>query len=151
MDIDLVLAIAHHLAVFTLVAVFAVEFAMIRPGLAGPAIQSLSRIDAVYGAFAGIVILVGVIRLFFGAKGWDYYAANEMFWGKMAAFLLVGLLSIPPSIAIRRWAKGLAGSPTYLPPPGEIASSRRFIHLQAAFLVLIPVFAAAMARSYGLS
>lgn len=149
MDIDLILAIAHHIAVFSLVAIFAVEFALVRPGLAGPGLKQLGRIDGAYGAVAGIVIIVGIIRVIFGASGWDYYAGNHMFWGKMAAFLLMGLLSIPPSMAIRRWAKGLAESKSYTPPTAEIAASRRFIHLQAGFLVLIPIFAAAMARGYG--
>jgi putative membrane protein len=36
-------------------------------------------------------------------------------------------------------------------PATEIATSRRFIHLQAGMLVLIPIFAAAMARGYGAS
>ena len=30
--LDLILAIAHHLAVFTYVAMFAAEFALLRPG-----------------------------------------------------------------------------------------------------------------------
>jgi putative membrane protein len=149
MDIDLILAIAHHLAVFALVAIFAVEFALIRPGLAAPAIRQLGRIDGVYGALAGVVIVVGIIRTVFAAKGWDYYAGNHMFWGKMTAFLLVGLLSVPPTLAIRRWAKGLADSASFAPPAGEIAAARRFIHLQAAFLLLVPIFAAAMARGSG--
>ena len=150
MAADLILAIAHHLAVFTLVAVFAVEFAAVRPGLAASAIRQLGRIDAVYGAAAGIVVVIGIIRVVFGAKGWDYYAGNHMFWGKMIAFLLVGLLSLPPTLAIRRWSKGLTADAAYVPPASEIAASRRFIHLQAGFLVLVPVFAAAMARGYGM-
>lgn len=149
MDIDLVLAIAHHLAVFTLVAVFAIEFAQVRPGLAGPAIRQLGRIDAIYGAMAGIVVLVGLTRVIFGASGWSYYAGNHMFWGKMTAFLLVGILSIPPTLAFRRWTKHLATNADFVPPALELAASRRFLHLQAALFVLIPSFAAAMARGYG--
>ena len=49
MDIDLILASAHHVAVFTLVGLFAAEFAMLRPGLAGPRIGQLARIDGAYG------------------------------------------------------------------------------------------------------
>jgi putative membrane protein len=149
MDIDLALAIAHHLAVFSLVAIFAVEFALVRPGLAAPGVRQLGRIDAVYGATAGIVVVVGIIRVIFSASGWDYYAGNHMFWGKMTAFLLVGILSVPPTLAIRRWAKNLAVDSSYCPAEKEITASRRFIHGQAALLVLIPSFAAAMARGYG--
>jgi len=149
MDLDLILACAHHLAVFTLVAIFAAEFALVRPGLSGARLSQLARIDAAYGAVAGIVIVVGIVRVIFGAVGYEYYISNHAFWGKMAAFVIMGLLTIPPTLAFRRWTKAGAGLSDYAPPAGEIAASRRFIHLQAGILVLIPIFAAAMARGYG--
>jgi len=149
MDWDLLLASAHHLAVFGLVALFAAEFALMRPGLSGPAIARLARIDSAYGGIAGLVIIIGVLRVFFGAVDESYYWGNQAFWGKMAAFLVMGLLTIPPTMAIRRWVKAVQGATDYAPPAGEISASRRFIHLQAAILLLIPIFAAAMARGYG--
>ena len=68
MDIDLILAIGHHLAVFLLVAIFAAEFALLRPGLAGARVGQLARIDAAYGGVAALVIVVGVLRVIFGAR-----------------------------------------------------------------------------------
>lgn len=149
MDIDLVLAIAHHLAVFTLVAIFAAEFTVIRPGLGGARISQLARIDAAYGGVAAVVIVVGVARVIFGATGWEYYLGNHSFWGKMIAFLIMGLLTIPPTMAIRRWNGAAKDNPGYVVPAAEIAVNRRFIHIQAGLLALIPIFAAAMARGYG--
>ena len=149
MDIDLLLAIGHHLVVFLLVAIRAAEFALLRPGLAGARIRQLARIDAAYGGVATLVIIVGVLRVIYGASGWEYYVGNYAFWGKMAAFLVMGLLTIPPTLAIRRWLKASTGDAAYAIPAAEIAISRRYIHLQAAILVLIPIFAAAMARGYG--
>lgn len=148
MDIDLLLAIGHHLAVFLLVAILAAEFALLRPGLSASRIAQLARIDAAYGGVAALVILIGVLRVIFGASGWEYYVANYAFWAKMAAFLLVGLLSIQPTLAIRRWNKAGAD---YAAPEAEIAISRRYLRLQVALLVLIPIFAAAMARGYGIA
>jgi len=149
MDIDLGLAIAHHLAVFTLVALYAAEFALLRPGLGGARIGQLTRIDAAYGAMAGVVIVVGIIRVMFGAVGWEYYVSNHAFWGKMAAFLVMGLLTIQPTMAIRRWLKASRRDGGYMIPETEIATSRRLVHIQAGVLLLIPIFAAAMARGYG--
>ena len=149
MDIDLILASAHHLAVFSLVGLFAAEFAMLRPGLAGPRIGQLARIDATYGAMAGLVVVIGILRVVFGAAGWQYYLGNQMFWAKMAAFLIMGLLTIPPTLAMRRWANAARTEPGYQPAASEVSGNRRYIHLQAAVLLLIPIFAAAMARGYG--
>ena len=149
MEIDLVLAIAHHLAVFTLVGLYFAEFALLRVGLSGPRIGQLAAVDAAYGGVAGLVIVVGIIRVIFGAVGWEYYVGNQAFWGKMAAFLVMGLLTIQPTIAVRRWLKASKDRPDYVVPQDEIARSRRFVVLQAGVLVLIPMFAAAMARGYG--
>src|SRR5690606_23656017 len=146
MAIDLILTSAHHLAVFTLVGVFAAEFALLRPGIAGPRLTQLARLDAAYGVVATIVIMVGAARVIFGASGWDYYVGSHAFWGKMGAFLSVGLLTVPPSLAIRKWSRALAGDARFSPDPGEIAASRRYLHLQACFLLFILVFAAIMAR-----
>jgi putative membrane protein len=145
MDWNLLLAIAHHLAVFTLVAIFAAEFVLLRPGLTQVQVGQLARIDAAYGIVAGVVIVVGIVRVIFGGTGWEYYVTNHAFWGKMAAFVIMGLLTVPPTIAIRRWAK--AGE--VAPPEAEVRANRRFLHLQAGVLLLIPIFAAAMARGYG--
>ena len=147
--LDLILASTHHLAVFILVALFAAEFALVRPGLSGPRLSQLARIDAAYGAVAGIVIIVGIIRVIFGAVGYEYSIGNQAFWGKMTAFLVMGLLTIPPTVAFRRWARAGAEQADYAPPASEISANRRFIHLQAGVLLLIPIFAAAMARGYG--
>ena len=136
MDIDLLLAISHHLMVFLLVAIFAAEFVLLRPGLSGSRIGHLARVDAAYGGVATLVIIVGVLRV--------------TFWAKMAAFLAAGLLTIPPTLAIRRWLKASEDDVAYIVPPDEIAASRRYIHLQAGILILIPIFAAAMARGYGI-
>ena len=149
MDIDLLLAIAHHLAVFTLVGIFAAEFALLRPGLSGPRIGQLARLDAAYGGVAGLVIVVGILRVIFGAAGWEYYAGNHAFWGKMVAFLIMGLLTIPPTLAIRTWQNGFAADAGYSPASADVARNRRYLHIQAGFLLLIPIFAAAMARGYG--
>lgn len=151
MDIDLILACAHHLAVFSVIGIVAAEFALLRPGIAGARLSQLARIDGAYGAAATLVIVAGVGRVFFGVNGSGYYIGNQVFWAKMGLFILVGLLSIQPTISFIRWNKALKADAGYAPPPKEISASRRFIHLQVAGLALIPLFAAAMARGYGVS
>ena len=144
LDLNLILAIAHHLAVFVLVAIFAAEFALLRPGIEGKRLVQLGKIDGAYGAVAGLVIVVGIVRVIFGGAGWEYYVGNWAFWLKMAAFLAVGLLSIPPTMAIIGWRR--AGS---TPSDAEVNTVRRYLYAEAALLAFIPAFAATMARGYG--
>ena len=67
-----------------------------------------------------------------------------MFWTKIAIFLLVGLLSIPPTLAFLRWKRAQDA-----PPATEITRVRRFLLAEVALFALLPVFAAAVARGYG--
>lgn len=145
MDWSFILACAHHVAVFALVGVFAAEFALIRPGLSAAQVSQLSKIDAAYGGLAVLVIIVGVIRVWFGTGDPGYYLGNWAFWAKIGAFTIMGVLTIPPTLAIRKWLKAGEGAP----PAGKIAAARRYVHLQAVALVFVPIFAAAMARGYG--
>ena len=146
---DLVLAIAHHLTVFTLAGLLIAEVALLRPGLSPQRIRQLSAIDTAYGAVAGLIIIVGVLRVSFGDKGASYYIHNWAFWLKMAAFVLVGLLSVPPTLAIIGWRRKLAADSAFSPDSATIAGLRRFYIGEIAAFAVIPAFAAAMARGYG--
>ncbi|WP_423065675.1 DUF2214 family protein [Devosia sp. CN2-171] len=147
--LDLILAILHHLAVFSLVGIFAGEFALLRPGIEGRRLGQLGSLDAAYGAAAGLVIIVGIVRVIFGAAGWEYYVGNWVFWAKMLAFVAMGIASVPATIAIARWRRTAQADPGFVPPPPEVARARQFLWLQVAIFVFIPSFAAAMARGYG--
>lgn len=145
METDLLLAMAHHGLAFLLVGVLAMEIALVRPGLSAASLPFLSRVDAAYGAVAVALIAIGVCRVIYGAKGWDYYAPYPVFWAKMAAFAAVGLLSIPPTIAILRWRRAAGGGAEDI-PQSQIRTVRTYLFAEAGFLAAIPLLAAMMAR-----
>ncbi len=147
---DLLLAIAHHLLIFAILAVLAMELTMVRPEISNRQLLRLGRLDLAYGILATLILIVGFGRVFFGAKPWDFYIYNWVFWAKIAAFVAVGALSGPPTLRIARWRASAVADPGFRPPSGEIASVRRFMHYEAVVFILIPIFAAMMARGYGL-
>ncbi len=146
---DLWLAIAHHLCVFSLAGILVAEMVLLRPGMTRERLLQLSRIDIAYGIVAALVVIVGVLRVNFGDKGADYYIHNWAFWLKMAAFVLVGLLSIPPTLSIAGWRRALKADASFTPPPARIARLRQFFAGELVAFAFIPAFAAAMARGYG--
>jgi putative membrane protein len=147
---DLILAILHHLLVFSLVALLAIELTLVRKGLTSATIARLAAIDGAYGAIAGLVLIVGFLRVFFGLKGAEFYFSNGFFWAKIAAFAAVGILSIPPTLRFLTWRRASRADPSFTPSEAEIGSVRRMLHFETVPLVLIPIFAAAMARGYDL-
>ena len=145
---DLVLAILHHLAILTLIVLLAFEFALLRPGITADMLRRVTNVDAAYGASAGLVVVIGVSRVIWGAKGAEFYLSNPWFWAKMGSLLCIGLLSIPPTLALLKWRKARALDAAFLPNDGEVARLRRFVHVEVGLLALVVAFAAAMAR-YG--
>jgi putative membrane protein len=83
-----------------------------------------------------------------GIKGAGFYLSNPWFWAKMASFALIGLLSIPPTLALLKWRKAAKQDAAFLPSSGDVARLRVFLGAEVALLGLVVIFAAAMAR-YG--
>lgn len=143
--LDLVLAVGHHLSIFALFGVLVAELVLVRKGLDADAIKRVANIDLWYGILAGVIVAFGFSRAVFAAKGWDYYQHNAVFWAKIFVFVVIGLLSVPPTLAYIRWRKPEAPAPS----DSEIVGLRRLLWLEVALFALLPILAAAMARGYG--
>ncbi len=146
---DLLLAIAHHLLIFALAAVLVAEMMLVRPQMRSADAAKVARIDIAFGVLAGLVLIVGFARVYFGLMGADYYWHNSFFHAKLGAVLLVGILSIWPTMRFIKWRRAMRDNPDFVPPLAEVENTRRFIHLELVVFFLIPVFAALMARGYG--
>ncbi|QBX37578.1 DUF2214 family protein [Brevundimonas sp. S30B] len=141
---DLLLAILHHVLVFGLFGMVVLERALV----AAPVIDArrLARIDAGVGMTSALVLGVGVARVVWGGKGWAFYEANPFFWAKLATFMLIGLLSIGPTLSFLRWAKSARDRPDFQPAAVEITTTRNRLGIMALMFVPLVSFAAAMAR-----
>ena len=142
--LDLALAIGHHLLIFAVFGIICMEFWAVRPGLSAATISRIGAIDTGYGLLAAAVLIVGFARAIFAAKGWSYYSHNAFFWAKLLTFALIGVLSLPPTLALIRWRR--SGVP---PGDAEVARIRRYLHSELGLFLFLPLFAAAMARGYG--
>ena len=147
---DFMLASLHHLGVFALVGILFAELVLMRPGLDAATIIRIGRLDLGYGLAAGLIVIAGFARVFLGAKGPDFYLANPIFWTKIGLFALIGLLSIQPTMRFLAWRRALKLDPHMLPAPADLRNAKRFVHIEAALLLILPILAAAMARGYGL-
>jgi putative membrane protein len=143
--LDLAAAIAHHLLIFGLFGMLAAELVLVKQGIDQAGVRRVAAVDTWYGVLAVLILVVGFGRAIYAAKGWPYYSHNGFFWAKIATFALIGLLSAPPTIAFARWRK--AGG---VPNQTQVASVRYFLWAEVALFPLLLVFAAAMARGYGM-
>lgn len=135
------LAFLHHLAAFTLVSALAVEFVLLRGEVDARTVRRLGMADAVLGASAGVLLVVGLLRVFYFEKGAAFYWHNASFIAKFALFIAVALLSIYPTVKFFAWRKGVDAA--------SVARVRRILHWELVGVVLILLFAALMARGIG--
>ena len=137
------MAFLHHVAAFALVAALAVEFVVIRDELTPRTARRLARADLVVGLSAGVLLVVGLLRVFYFEKGAAFYLHNSAFIAKMVLFVLVALLSIYPTLKFLAWRRGI--------DPTAVPNIRRLLHLELVGVVLILLCAALMARGIGFS
>jgi putative membrane protein len=139
-------AFLHHVAAFTLVGALAVEFVLIRGDLTLSTARRLQVTDAVLGASATILLVVGLARVFFFEKGAAYYFHNHAFLGKLSLFILTAVLSIVPTIEFLSWRKAVKAGQAPVVAAAKLKRARMIIHIELAAIVLILLFAAIMAR-----
>jgi putative membrane protein len=145
MNLDFLLTCLHHIALLVLVASLAGEVALMRQAPSASGLQALGKLDVVYGISAGALLVIGLSRVFWAAKGASYYLTSLPFWIKMFVFLSVGLLSIVPTVRFIRWRKALAQTGA-LPSQVDWDATRKLAVTQLHSLALIVIAAAAMAR-----
>ena len=146
---DALLAYLHFTAILILASSLGAEALLLRAQVGAATLRALARADLLYGISSGVVIATGLARLFYGAKGYAFHAGNPVFWAKLALFLAVGLLSIPPTLRFIRWRRALKTEPAFVPHESELAATRRLVFIELHLLALIPLAAVFMARGMG--
>ena len=142
-------AFLHHLAAFAVVAALAVELVLLGNALTTRSARRLQVIDAVYGVSAGVLLVIGLLRVFYFEKGASYYFQSVPFIAKLTFFVAVGVLSIYPTVIYRGWAKSLKLGQAPVVAADTIRTMRAVIHWQLVGVVLILLCAALMARGIG--
>ena len=139
-------AFLHHLAAFTLVSAIAVEFVLIRQELTLGSARRLVAADAVLGAAATVLLIVGLLRVFYFEKGAAYYFQSHAFLAKFGLFILLALLSAIPTVEFLSWRVALNAGQMPRPEAKKLRMVTGVIHAELTGIVIILLCAAIMAR-----
>jgi len=139
-------AFLHHLSAFALVAALAIELVLIRQKMTLANARKLQAVDAVLGAAAGLLLLVGLARVFLFEKGADYYFSSHAFLSKFGIFILLAVLSIIPTREFLSWRKATSEDRPPVVSEAKLRTMRRIIHIELGGVALILLFAAMMAK-----
>jgi putative membrane protein len=144
-----ILAYLHIAAILALFVFLTSQAALCRTEWMSPAVvRRLARVDILYLAAAIAVLATGVLRVVLGAKGMPTYLGNWLLHLKFTGFIVIGLLSIGPTLAYRRWLKA-ANANGSLPSAAELSKTRKLVMIEAHLGALVPLAATFMARGWG--
>jgi putative membrane protein len=143
-------AFLHHVSAFALFAALVVQFVLIRSFLTVESARKILAADMVTGMSAGVLLVVGLLRVAYFEKGAYYYFHTWTFIAKLALFIAVGLASIVPTREFLRWRPAIKAGQVPKVAPEKLKQVRSIIHGELAGVVLILLFAALMARGIGL-
>ncbi|WP_416424472.1 DUF2214 family protein [Pseudomonas sp. App30] len=142
-------AYLHYLSIFALFALLSLEHVLLKPEPTLAQARSLIRVDMLFGIAAGLVLLTGLARLLWFAKGPTYYLHNGFFHAKVALFVLIGLLSILPTVRFLGWRAAVKAGRAPAVSAASVRQMTMVIRLELALLVLVPLMATLMARGFG--
>src|SRR5258705_2577564 len=146
---SLFFAFLHHVAALGLVGEVTGEVALLGGEITLNSARRLQRADAALGLSAGVLLLVGLARVFFFEKGAAYYFHNGPFIAKLTLFAMVGLASIFPTLVFLSWRKSTKEGRAPSPDPAQIRVLKRVVHAELAAVILILLFASLMAPGNG--
>ena len=142
-------AFLHHGAAFALVSALVSERILSREELTLRDARRILNADRVYGIAAGVVLVVGALRVAFFEKGPQYYLHSAPFIAKVSLFAIVGLLSIYPTLEYLSWRPALKRGEVPAVTEERMHRIRLIILVELAGIALIILCAALMARGIG--
>lgn len=144
---EIIIKYLHFVFIFVLVSCVVVEYLLLKPQMTKTELKHLATIDGIYGLSSILVVAAGLTLWLFIGKPSDFYTQNHIFLTKVALFIIVGLLSIHPTIFYLKNRKG-----EDLEELVEIPKSvKMVIRIELLILFTIPLLATLMAKGVGYS
>ncbi|MGB0432685.1 MAG: DUF2214 family protein [Bacteroidia bacterium] len=135
----------HILFVLILVSSVFTELILIKKKLNRRTISLLAKLDAGYGLASIAVVGLGLALWFGLGKPAEFYSDNPIFWLKVSLAILLGLLSIYPTVYFIKNRTGNQNDEIQVKKWVLIC-----IYIEVGVLVVIPLLAVFMANGVGL-
>ncbi len=135
----------HFIGIMIVFAMVFAENIMLKENMKRSTIKLLFKVDGIYGLFSLIVVGAGLYLWLGGiGKPADYYSLNPIFLTKVGLFVVVGVLSIWPTVFYFKNRLGRHDEPVIVP-----RRIRSIVKVELILLLLIPLLAALMAQGVG--
>ena len=142
---DLFIRYLHFVSIFVLVASVLGQHFILRGTITRALVGKAQKLDIAYAISVVVVLGTGLLQWLVVGKPADFYSSNPVFHSKLTLFLVIGLVSIYPSVFLGKNRKG---------DPDEVITIPRGIiwsvRAELLLLFLMPLLATLMARGFGI-
>lgn len=134
----------HFIFIFALVSSVVAEHLLLKPQMTRREIKRMAVLDGIYGLSAILVVAAGLTLWFGVGKPAEFYTQNWVFHTKVGLAILMGLLSIYPTVFFIKQRKGPAEELVDIPP-----AIKWTIRAELLLIFIIPLLASLMAKGIG--
>ena len=143
------IAFLHFAAVFGVFGTLVGEWLVFSRTPTVAQARQLQWLDRLYGLSATALLVAGGIRAWRFEKGLDFYLSNPFFHLKLTLFVLVGLLSIYPTVVFIRWSNDVKAGRGPAVSDTQHAWISRLLKIELVLLFAILACASLMAKGIG--
>lgn len=111
-------------------------------------LQRFFSVGAGVAAAAAAMLVTGLALLAWSGQPAAFYVRNPVFYIKLAIFAAMLLVAVTPARIILQW-RGQAGSASS-PAPASVAVLRRYLFVELALFVSLPLLASLLGHGVGL-
>jgi len=134
----------HFIAIFGVVSAMVAEHLLLTPQMSRKAIHRLAIIDTIYGISAIIMVGAGLYLWFGTGKPAEFYATNPIFHTKVGLAILMGVLSLWPTVFFLKNRDKASDEIIGVP-----AKLKWFIRIELLIVFSLPMLASLVARGIG--
>ena len=144
MTAEIILKYIHFLSIFGIVGALTGEHLLLKEEMTRREINRISILDGIYGISSLTLLAAGLCLWFWVGKPAEFYSKNWIFLTKIALVVLLGLLSIYPTVFFLKNRKGQ--NDELVGVPGKV---KILLRLELLILFTIPLLASLMAKGIG--
>jgi putative membrane protein len=140
----------HYIGIMLLLGSVLGEHLALKQELTAAQARTIQILDMILGGSATLVLITGIIRMY-TEKGVDYYLHDGAFHALVGVFVVIGLLSIYPTVVFLRWRPDTRAGRGQQLAAAQHRKLQMVIRTETALLLLAPLFATWMAHSASFS
>lgn len=144
MNTFLIIKYLHFVGIFGVVGSLFAETVMIKSQMTRRELRRLAGVDGIYGLSAVVTLTMGMMLWLGVGKPAEFYSTNWIFHTKLFSFVLVGILSVWPTVFFLKSRKGEEMELVEIPKRMIL-----LIKVELVLVFLIPLFATLMANGVG--